>query len=246
MDKLIRCAPVAIALTILVAGCSHGDDSAAQDPALSPLPARVAAPSTATAPPVADSAQLQSALLTVADLPPGFAQLPAGPPGDPTGPRDSNDKSHTDPAECANILAPVAQQFRGASANAVSRFGGPNFASIDIDAASYPASGVGQAFAAVQHTLRDCGHYSGTDADGIAVENWVGGSVQQPRIGDAAVTYRVITSSDGVRLTTDAVVAVVGSTVMQLAAAGQTAIDPALLATLANKQAERLRSGTGS
>ncbi len=54
------------------------------------------------------------------------------------------------PHRCANVLDTVARQARGAVADAESNFSGPDFTSIDIDAASYPGSGAAEAFSTIQ------------------------------------------------------------------------------------------------
>lgn len=236
---------IAVAATVCaVAACGSDDTSSA--PALASLGPAVAAPQPPTAPPVTDGNALRAALLTAGDLPTGFAPLvdPTQDLGLPPAPEsDEPDKSRTDPPACSLVLAPVADQQKGAAAQAVSRFGGPNFASIDIDAASY--QDVATAFAKVQERFGQCTKYSGTDADGVAVDYRLGGR-EQSGVGDASTSVRVVTDSSGITLTSDVVVAVVGSTVIQVSATGTDPVDPNVLTGVAVKQVDRLRGKPGT
>lgn len=228
------------AVTLAVAGCGSDTETAPNDAAAVLRPA-VTVPEMATAPPIADSTVLDASLLTAAELPPGYASLDV-----PTDPDDGAtedppaDQSHTDPAECAGVLAPIADQAPGGVAQAGERFGGPEFSSIDIDAASYPADRVAAVFDSVQQLLGRCTAYSGTDADGIAVEYRVA-DLDRPSVGDASRAVRVTTTSDGLTLASDVVIGVVGSTVFQLSATATSPVDAATLTGLAQTQADRLR-----
>lgn len=128
----------------------------------------VPAPAELSGTAITDSATLQAAMLTVGDLPGGYAPLPDPVRDlglDPAPEYDAPDRSSTDPKECADVLAPVSQQAPGATASAEVRYSGPNFSSIDEDAASYADSGASTAFEAVQSAFAQCSTYSGTDAD---------------------------------------------------------------------------------
>jgi hypothetical protein len=201
----------------------------------------VSAPSPATGPPITDSAALAADLLTAADLPVGYASLDL--PTDPaaTAGDADVDRASTDPADCAQVLAPITTQVPGALAQASAHYGGPGFAGIDVDAASYPADRTGAAFDSVQQRLGRCTTYDGTDADGYAVEYRVA-DLPMPGVGDASRAVRVTTTSEGLTLISDVVIAVAGSTLFQLAATQQIPIDGATLAELAQAQADRLRS----
>ncbi len=143
------------------------------------------------------------------------------------------------------MLEPIADQQAGSSAHALSRFGGPDFTSIDIDAATYPEPAVAQVFSRIQDLVGQCLAFTGADLDGVAVNSRIGG-VEQPKTGDASAAFRVLTDSDGVTLTSDVIVAVVGSTVVQIAATGQHAIDAAVLTDIAKRQVDRLRAAPGT
>ncbi|MGW0175812.1 sensor domain-containing protein [Rhodococcus sp. NPDC003322] len=238
----MRVAGLVAALAVTPALVSCGEDSS--DPVLPPV-TTVAAP-TAPATTTVDEAGLTAALLTVADLPAGFAALPdpVADLGLPEAAADSeSDRSSTDPQACAGVLAPIADQVPGAAAQGVARFAGPDFTSIDTDAAAYPDSGAAQAFTAVQSTFASCADYSGTDADGVTVHYRLGG-LDQPTVGDASVAVRLETSSEGFTMTSDTVVAVVGGAVVQVTATGQQPIEPAVLTRLARTAVDRLRAGT--
>ncbi len=224
------------AVAVFAAGCgSH--HSGASLPPVSPAPA----PSKVTAAPLTDSAALRAELLSGTDIPPEFEALDDSSGGNgPTPP----DRSHTDPAACAKVLDAVNDQVPGASAHAAVHYSSADFDSIDIDAASYPGNGAAQAFASVQDLLRRCGSYSGTDADGTAVGYQVGG-LDEPRAGDASVSFQVRTTSQGLTLYSAATVAVVGSTVVQIARAGQKAVDPAALRSITDTQIRRLQGVSG-
>ncbi|MFH5210802.1 sensor domain-containing protein [Antrihabitans spumae] len=231
---------VCAAVSVVLVGCS--DDQPTPSQTVDSLGAVVAAPTAITAPPITDSAALRALLLTRADLPPGFSPLadPTIDLGLPPAP-DGPDKARTDPAQCSAVLEPLAAQRTGATADGAARFAGPDFTSIDVDAASYSIDAAADAFTRVQQTLRECASYSGTDADGVAVDYRIG-ALDQPTSGDASTAFRILTESDGITLTTDAVLTIVGSTVVQLTASGQEPIDPAVLTGLVARQVDRLRT----
>ncbi|MGW6694697.1 sensor domain-containing protein [Rhodococcus sp. NPDC054953] len=223
----------------VLTGCG-GDDRDAALPAVT----TVAAPAAPADAPTLDPARLPAALLTVADLPAGFAALPdpvtdLGLP--PASEDPQPDRSSTDPRECAAVLAPIADQVPGAAAHAAARFAGPAFSSVDTDAASYSGIGAAQAFGTVQATFAACAEYAGTDADGVAVQYRLGG-LDQPTVGDASVAVRLETSSDGFTMISDTVLAVVGGTLVQVTATGQQPIEPSVLTDLARTAVERLRT----
>jgi hypothetical protein len=230
-----RSAVVLAGLAVCAAGCGaqHHDS-------LPPLGSTVAAPPV-TAPATTDSAALQALLLTAADLPPGFTQLDDAGAGNGTQPAD---RSRTDPAACANVLAPVGDQVPGGSAHAAVHYSDPHFAGIDIDITSYPNGAAAQAFSTVQALLHQCRSYSGTDADGTAIDYLVGG-LDQPRAGDASASFQVRTTSQGMTLYSAATVAVTGSDVVQIADTAPQPIDPNTLRDLTAKQVRRLQGIAG-
>lgn len=232
-----RTAPALLAATaVLAAGCGSQHTGSSLPPLSS-----AATPSTVTAAPLTDSAALQAKLLSATDMPPGFEVLQDGSAGNgPTPP----DKSHTDPAACAKVLDPVSDQVAGASAQGAVHYSSADFDSIDIDAASYPGGAAAKAFAAVQDLLRRCTSYSGTDADGTAVSYQVGG-LAEPRAGDASTSFQVRTTSQGMTLYSAATVALVGSTVVQIARAGQQPVAPAALRDITTTQVQRLQGISG-
>ncbi len=216
--------------------------SAAEHAAPPPPAFDVTAPAVATGPPIGDPAALRAKLLTTAELPSGFTVLP-DPEDDlglPPAPGGSG-KASTQPPACAAVLEPVGAQHPGALAQAVRRFEGPDFASVDIDAASYSANSAAVAFSRVRDVLRGCLSYHGTDADGTGVRHRISG-LEQPPAGDASLAVRLFSDSDGLSLTSDIVVFVVGATVVQLTASAPTPIEPAVLTDLVEAQAERLRT----
>ena len=200
----------------------------------------------AGATPIVDNAFLAGRLLTIADLPAGWTGYDL-PPLDPSAPgATAEDRSSTDPADCAAVLAPIATAIPGGISAASVSYGGPNFASLDQDAASYDGDGAATAFGRIQDALARCGTFSGTDADGVRVDYRVGASdlLSGPDVvapGDAAVAARIQVTSDGVELTTDAVVSLVGATVTQIVATGLDPVDPQLVRALATTAADRLR-----
>ena len=194
--------------------------------------------------PITDNALLAGRMISIADLPPGYTGYDL-PPLDPSSPGASaEDRSSTDPAECAAVLAPVATQLPGVISSASVTYGGPDFSSIDQDTASYDGPGALTAFRTVQESLTRCATFSGTDADGVRVDYRVGASTlltDAPTIGDASVAVRLAVTSDGVSLTTDAVLTLVGSTVSQLVATGTEPVNADLVRQLARTSADRLR-----
>lgn len=242
MLATVATATIAVGIT----SCSSSKNDSSAPAALGPS---VTAPAKPSGPAVTDSAVLQRALLAIADLPAGFGVIgDAAPPlqqGSDTPPTPAPDKSHTDPAQCSGVLAQISDQQKGAAAHAVARYGGADFASIDIDAASYQAEGAAHAFATVQSLFARCGKYSGTDADGVHVDYRLE-RLDQPPTGDASTAVRLRTSSEGFTLTSDVVIAVVGSSIFQLSATAQQPMDPQSLSALASKQADKLRNADGT
>ncbi|MBC2638533.1 MULTISPECIES: sensor domain-containing protein [unclassified Rhodococcus (in: high G+C Gram-positive bacteria)] len=231
------------AVLALSACSSDGSGDAGATASLAPLGPAVTAAPNAVGAPFADRAALKAALLGVGDLPVGFTPVP-DPEDDlglpPASESADSDKSSTDPAKCGAVLSPVADQRTGATAAASGWFTGPDFATIDQDAASYgTGADASQAFAAVQDALAGCTEYSGTDADGVQVQYRVGGREQQPA-GDASLAFRLVTTSEGVSLVSDVVVVLVGSTVTQLVATGQEPIDAGVLNDLTSTAVTKL------
>ena len=187
-------------------------------------------------------------MLGLGDLPDGFSSIPDPVQDlglDPAPEYDSPDESGTDPAECAAVLAPISEQRGGAASNAVVRFSGPNFSSIDEDAASYPDTGTAEAFTAIQQAWVGCTTFSGTDADGVSVDYALAGR-EQSSVGDASASVRLTTSSEGFTLISDVVVAVVDSTVVQIVVSDQAGLEPETVTAVAEAAVERIRSVTPS
>lgn len=240
MGPVRRIRPGRTAILLLGAALFASACGSHKNSSLPPI-ASATPPPTVTAAPFTDSAALRAKLLGAADMPPGFDQLDDGSGGNGQTPPD---RSRTDPAACARVLDEVGKQVPGASAAAAVHYSSPNFDSIDIDAASYPNTAAAQAFSTVENLVRTCSSYSGTDADGTALTYRVGG-LNEPGAGDASVSFQVQTSSQGMTLYSAATVALVGSTVVQIARAGQQPVDPAALKALTDTQIQRLRGIAG-
>ncbi len=242
MSRPLVLTALAVATAFSAVACG-GSDTAGDDAPKVALGAVFAAPDPLLGSPITDSAALQSAMLTMDLLPDGFAPIPDPVRDlgmDPAPEYDAPDRSGTDPQACGDVLAPIEQQLPGASAAADVRYSGPNFSSLDEDAASYPGRGAAEAFTALQNTLAQCTEYSGTDADGVRVDYRLEGR-EQKTVGDASVSVRLTIDSGGYTLISDVVVAVVDSTVVQLVGTGQEAFDPALMTELATTSVDRIR-----
>ncbi|UAK36069.1 hypothetical protein K8O92_31985 [Nocardia asteroides] len=238
---MIRAAglPIAAASVALAAGCGSSDSAVPGLPELPPLgPAVAAAP--VTAGPETDSGRLGAQLLGEANLPSGFTALPTRAD---TGIAPSG-ASATNPPECAKVLTPIGAQHAGALAQASTQYAGPNFSSIDIDAASYPHDALGGAFSAVQETLRRCVRYSGADATDIPVDYRIGG-LAQPAAGQAAKAFQVRATSDGLTLGSSVAIVQVGSTLVQVAVTAPESVDPGVLSALTAAQVRRLQGVAG-
>ncbi|MFI6165812.1 hypothetical protein ACIBCN_03395 [Nocardia sp. NPDC051052] len=229
---------LAAATTALVAACGSSKSAAPESPGLPPLgPAVTAAP--VTADPIANADRLHDQLLTSTNLPPNFTMLPTRAEA-PAGAHDSP----TDPAECAKVLTPLGAQQAGSLAKASIQYSGPNFSSVDIDAASYPNHAVASAFSEVQATLRRCLHYSGNDATDIAADYRVGG-LTAPRVGDAAAAFQVRTTSDGLTLHSSVAIVQVGCTLVQVAVTAPEPVEDGVLSDLTAVQVRRLQGVPG-
>ncbi|MCJ0903737.1 sensor domain-containing protein [Rhodococcus sp. ARC_M6] len=190
-----------------------------------------------------DKETLQRTVLTLSDLPADFDIVP-DPVEDlglaPAPSTSDSDKSTTDPAACAAVLAPISTQIPGSVASITKTFAGPDFTSIDQDSASFTdGATAATAFRTMQDILAGCAEYSGTDADGTTVSYRVGAG-HQPSVGDASFSYRIITTSEGFTLVADVVVAAVGTTLTQLSATAPTPIAPDVLGSMAVTAAQRL------
>ncbi|WP_430333008.1 hypothetical protein [Rhodococcus sp. ACT016] len=241
LTRVVAATTALVALGAPLAGCGSSDEPTATHTDLGP---EVTAPATASAGPVSDADALRAALPTAADLPTGFARLPAT--ADPTtqpGDDPAPDRSTTNPTRCANVADTVARQVAGSVASAEENFTGPGFSSIDVDAASYTGTGAADAFAAVQDTLRECTTFTGTDADGTAVQYRIA-PLPQPAVGDAATAVRLTTTSEGFTLVSDVVLTVVGSTVVQAIATGPDGMDSDLATRVAHTTAERVHAAS--
>ncbi|GAA3189706.1 hypothetical protein GCM10020255_088070 [Rhodococcus baikonurensis] len=224
----------ATAALFVVTGCGSDDSPSADTTTHVSAPQVGLAPFTAApAAPLSgaplDRDALQRAALTLSELPADFDVVPD--PVDDLGlapaPESSEaDKSRTDPAVCAQVLAPIATQAAGSVADLSDMFTGPDFTSIDQDSASYAdGAAAAAAFEKLQTTLAGCAEYSGTDADGTTITYRVGGATN-PNVGDASFAFRIITESGGFTLVADAIVAAVGATLTQVSATAPSPIAP--------------------
>jgi len=243
LTRAVAATSALVALGAPLAACGSSDDPTSAAPAAVDLGPAVTAPETPSTGPVSADT-LQAALPTAADLPTGFARLPAIAdstlqPGDEPAP----DRSTTNPTRCANVADTVARQAPGSAASAEANFTGPGFASIDVDAASYTGSGAANAFAAAQATLRECTTFTGTDADGTPVQYRIE-PLAQPTVGDASTAIRLTTTSEGFTLVSDAVLAVVGSTVVQVIATGPDGTDGDLATGVARTTVDRVHAAS--
>ncbi|MEV6562394.1 hypothetical protein AB0M22_42190 [Nocardia sp. NPDC051756] len=229
---------LAAAATALVAACGSSKSATPESSSLPSLgPVATAAP--VTAPPITDADRLRDQLLTGTNLPPNFTALPTRADVAADG-----QASPTDPAECAKVLTPLAAQRPGSLAKASVGYSGPNFSSIDIDAASFANAVVASAFSEVQATLRRCTHYSGTDATDISVDYRVGG-LTPPSAGDAVTAFQVRTSSDGLTLHSSVAIVQVGSTLAQVAVTAPEPVEAGVLSDLTAAQVRRLQGVSG-
>ncbi|OYD70812.1 sensor domain-containing protein [Rhodococcus sp. OK302] len=236
-----------VATVLVLSGCSSGassDSATATSPApeVSLVPITPIEATNLGGTPL-DKATLQRAALTLSDLPADFDIVP-DPVEDlglaPAPSTSDSDKSTTDPAACAAVLAPISTQIPGSVASITKMFAGPDFTSIDQDSASFAdGTAAATAFRTMQETLAGCAEYSGTDADGMTVSYRVG-AAHQPSVGDASFSYRIITTSEGFTLVADVVVAAVGTTLTQLSATAPTPIAPDVLGSMAVTAAQRL------
>ncbi|MFB7724249.1 hypothetical protein [Nocardia sp. NPDC056100] len=206
-------------------------DSAPALPTLGP----VVQPTVPSNAPVPDVTGLRNGLLDATQLPSGYTSLGDPPTGSSTGAG-----AGTNPVQCAKVLAPIAEQATNAATRAAAQYGGPDFESIDIDAAAYANGGAAQAFSSVQALLRACSSYSSTDPDGTKVEYQVGG-LDQPTSGDASFAFRVHTTSQGLTLYSAVTVSLVGATVVQFSMSGAKEPDPQQLTALTTAQVNKLR-----
>ncbi|MEV6658956.1 hypothetical protein [Nocardia fluminea] len=216
-----------------VAGCGSGDT--ADSPGSGPFSAAVtAAPGTGIV--IGDAAQLSAGLLAATDLPGDFAVVP---PREESGEPAVPPAAPTDPPDCGRLLSPIAQQWPGSAAAASVQFAGPSFATIDIDAASYPDAVLAPAFDALQAQPRRCTSYSGDDA-GVRIE-YRTSALAQPPVGDAASAFTLTATSEGLTLTSATSLVQVGNTLVQVVVTAPEVVDPGVLADLTAAQVRKLR-----
>ncbi|MEV0360610.1 hypothetical protein AB0H71_31595 [Nocardia sp. NPDC050697] len=232
----------AAALAVLVlAGCGDDEPAPASAGGLPSFGAPVtAAPVTGTGP--AGPAELLNRLLSSTDLPGSFTPLPPRDPG--TGAT----ADATDPAACVAVLTPIAAQAPGARADAAVQYAGPDFSSIDIDAAAYPADGVASALAAVQRTLRDCVTFADATPPESADDPRITYEVapfDQPAAGDSSTAYQVLVRADELTLHSAVALVQVGDTLTQIAVTAPESVQPEVLSALTAQQVRRLRGIAG-
>ncbi|WP_260684185.1 sensor domain-containing protein [Rhodococcus sp. KBS0724] len=239
---------------LFVGGCgSETSSPTAPDstPVSTPVPGVALAPFSAAPVPTAltgtplDKVALAQTVLTLSELPADFDIVP-DPVEDlglaPAPATSESDKSSTDPAACAAVLAPIATQVPGSVSSISKMFTGPDFTSIDQDSASFAdGAAAAAAFETMQQTVTSCSQFTGTDADGINITYQVGAGYQ-PTVGDASFSYRIMTASEGFTLVADVVVAAAGSNLTQISATAPTPIAPEVLGSMAGTAVERLRT----
>ncbi len=104
-----------------------------------------------------------------------------------------------------------------------------------------PGSGAAEAFSTIQATARQCTTYSGTDGEGVGVDYRVE-PLATPAVGDASTGIRLITTSDGFSLVSDAMLTVVDSTVVQVVGRDPSRSTPGFSRGLARSSAERIHA----
>ncbi|MEU4600078.1 hypothetical protein [Nocardia sp. NPDC023988] len=232
-SALARAVAVASACAALAACSSTSDDCGASCATTWPAPA-AAAPGSGLV--VRDQAQLSAGLLAAIDLPGDFTAVPPRSAGDDAAmPADAP----TDPADCGRLLTPIAQQWPGSAAAASVQFAGPSFATIDIDAASYPDTALAAAFDSLQSRPRRCTSYTGDDA-GVRID-YRTGPLEQPPVGDAGSAFTLTATSEGLTLTSATSLVQVGNTLVQVVVTAPEEVDPGVLADLTAAQVRKLR-----
>ncbi|MFE7723137.1 hypothetical protein ACFU44_29370 [Nocardia rhizosphaerihabitans] len=227
-SALLRASAVASACAVL-AGCGSDDESTGSFPS-----AVTAAPGSGTV--VRDPAQLSASLLAAGDLPGEFSVVPPRTPVDDTPVPPA---APTDPPDCGRLLSPIAEQWPGSSAAASVQFAGPSYATIDIDAASYPDAALSAAFDALQAQPRRCATYSGDDA-GVHID-YRTAALSQPPAGDASSAFTLTAASEGLTLTSSTALVQVGNTLVQVVVTAPETVDPGVLADLTAAQVRKLR-----
>ncbi|KAF0842425.1 hypothetical protein FNL39_1115 [Nocardia caishijiensis] len=229
---LARLGAVASACAALAACSSNADDCGASCATTWPAPAS-AAPGPGA---VRDQAQLTAGLLAATDLPGDFTAVPPRGQGEDTPvPADAP----TDPVDCGRLLTPIAQQWPGSAASASVQFAGPSFATIDIDAASYPDSALAAAFDSLQSRPRRCTAYTGDDA-GVRID-YRTAPLDQPPVGDAGSAFTLTATSEGLTLTSATSLVQAGNTLVQVVVTAPEEVDPGVLADLTAAQVRKMR-----
>lgn len=233
--SVLRVGAVASACVGLVGIAGCGSDDTVDSPGSGSFSAAVtAAPGTGTV--VRDPVQLSAGLLAETDLPGDFAVVPPrGETDEPAVPA----AAPTDPPDCGRLLSPIAQQWPGSAAAASVQFAGPSFATIDIDAASYPDTALVPAFDALQAQPRRCTSYSGED-EGVRIE-YRTAALSQPAAGDASSAFTVTATSEGLTLTSATSLVQVGNTLVQVVVTAPEVVDPGVLSDLTAAQVRKLR-----
>ncbi|UGT54564.1 hypothetical protein [Nocardia asteroides] len=223
-------------LTGVVACGSDEDECGAGGSCPAPFgPTVTAAPGTGAV--VDDPARLSAGLLAATDLPGDFSVVPPrGESADPAVPP----VAPTDPPDCARLLSPIATQRPGSSAAASVQFAGPSFATIDIDAASYPDASLAGAFDALQDQPRRCVSYTGED-EGVRID-YRTAPLDQPKAGDAHSAFTLTAASEGLTLTSATALVQVGNTLVQIVVTAPEVVDPGVLADLTAAQVRKLRA----
>jgi hypothetical protein len=211
----VRAAAVVAAVLALAACSSAGTGPAATSPTTSGTPAPTAtAPagtsSAAAAPARLTGAQARTVLLTVEDLPTGYAA------DEPTTPE--NRSAGVTPARCG----PLADQTVGTPlARAAFSEGGPTGASLVQDVVAPPKGRSAVARVEQLGRLVDaCPRY--TVREGGRTGTVRLSAVSFPEVGDAVLATRVTVDVDGVTAAGDVVYVAAGSVTMRFATSGVT------------------------
>lgn len=234
--RTIAFAAAVITAVALLTGCgsSEGTDSETDRVELGALGEIVpAAP--VTDPPFTDADTLALRLLGEDDLPDGM--VAAYDPTDESS-QPASVPAPTTPAGCGKVLMALGFQRPEALTWTAVAYNGPEFASIDIDAASY--ADVGAALRAVQETVHNCTEYFGEDSEDTRIDYRLG-ALDQPPAGDASTSFQLRMTSADAGLVAQATLVQVGATLAQISVTAPEASDPALLAELTAAQVRALR-----
>jgi hypothetical protein len=179
-------------------------------------------------------AQIKAALLTVQDMPTGWAGQKPEPEGD--------DNDVIEPQECQAALDAIEDMTGGkpkAKGNAAFNKGGPFGVTIEQGIESYADEIPDGALQKVAATFSKCPEFTSTDAEGTKTEFTVS-ALSFPNLGDQTLALSLVGTSEGFTVYLNAVSVVMGHNTVGIVGGGLVGMNAEELETITRKAVEKV------